>query len=199
MIQSKDSSFKFISKKHLKELFEILNIQLGIELDFDDVEVLTTEMVSIEPSLLRPDYVVKIGNIIFMIEFESSHIGLLKKKLFKLYIAAYDYKNNDENNDIIFLVISSKEKSKMGTYSINKWDTFKFPIISLKDLDKEKIINNVKTKIENNHQFSDNELIQLALTPILENNRESIINQFIETKDLLDCIQFPDEEIKISV
>ena len=30
-----------------------------------------------------------------MMEFESSHVGLKKKKLFKLYISAYDYKNND--------------------------------------------------------------------------------------------------------
>ncbi len=53
-----------------------------------------------------------------MMEFESSHVGLKKKKLFKLYIAAYDYKNNDKNDSIIFFVVSTKEKSKMAEYNI---------------------------------------------------------------------------------
>ncbi len=49
-----------------------------------------------------------------MMEFESSHVGLKKKKLFKLYIAAYDYKNNDKNDNIIFFVVSTKRKIKNG-------------------------------------------------------------------------------------
>ena len=198
MVQSKDASFKFISKKHLKVLFEIFGIQFGRDLDFSDVEVLTTEEIAIEPALLRPDYVVKLDNIIFMMEFESSYVGTQKKKLFKLYVAAYDYKNNDENNKIIFFVISTKEKSKMASYKINDWDSFNFPIISLKDLDKDKIINNVETKIENNGEFSDRELIEFSLTPIMEDNREKITEQFYKTKDLLNQIEFPTEEIKTS-
>ena len=143
MNQNKDAAFKFISQDNLKELLDMVKFDLGIEIDPEDVEVLTSETVAIEPSLMRPDYIIKIGNIIIMIEFESSRITTKKKKLFKLYIASYDYKKNDEDNQIIFLVISTKEKSKMAEYSINDWDSFKFPILSLKGLDKEEIINNI--------------------------------------------------------
>lgn len=199
MVQAKDASFKFISKKHLKLLFKILKISFDMELDFDDVEVLTSEEVIIEPSLMRPDYVVRISGVIFMIEFESSHVGTKKKKLFRLYVSAYDYKNNDENNPIIFFVISTKEKSKMAEYKLNKWDSFRFPIISLDDLDREEIINNIETKIENNVEFNDVEILELGLTPVLEKDRESIIRQFFQTKDLMGKIDYPNEEIKSSV
>ena len=117
MVQSKDASLKFISKKHLKKLFEILNVEFNMEIDLSDVEVLSTEEIVIEPSLIRPDYVFRISDVIFMLEFESSHVGTKKKKLFKLYIAAYDYKNNDENNRIVFFVVSTKENSKMASLS----------------------------------------------------------------------------------
>ena len=49
-----------------------------------------------------------------MMEFESSHVGLKKKKLFKLYIAAYDYKNNDKNDSIIFFCCFHQRKIKNG-------------------------------------------------------------------------------------
>ena len=170
-----------------------------MELDFDDVEVLTSEEVIIDPALTRPDYIVKIGNVIFMIEFESSHVGISKKKLFKLYVSSFDYHNNHENNQIVFFVISTKEKSKMASYDLNDWDSFKFPIIFLKDLDKEKIINTIETKIENKDSFTDEELLELGLTPILEDDKESIINQFHETTEIMSRVPFPNEEIKNSV
>ena len=198
MNQSKDAAFKFISRDNLKELLDIVKFDLGIEIDPEEVEVLTSETVAIEPSLMRPDYIIKIGNFIIMIEFESSRITTKKKKLFKLYIASYDYKKNDDDNKIIFLVISTKEKSKMSEYSINDWDSFKFPILSLQDLDKEEIINNIETKIKNNDTYTNRELLELAITPILEDDRQSIINQFRETKEIMARVNYPNEEIKTS-
>ena len=199
MVQSKDASFKFISQDNLKELLDIVKFDLGIEINPEEVEVLTSETVAIEPSLMRPDYIIKFGNIIIiMIEFESSHVTTKKKKLFKLYIASYDYKKNDDNDQIIFLVISTKEKSKMAEYSINDWDSFKFPILSLRNLKKDKIINNIETKIKNNDTYTNRELLELAITPILEDDRQSIINQFRETKEIMARVDYPNEEIKTS-
>ncbi|WP_458404400.1 hypothetical protein [Methanobrevibacter sp.] len=199
MVQPKDASFKFISKEHLQLLFAILDVNFGMELDFSDVEVLTSEEVAIEPSLIRPDYIVKIENVIFMLEFESSHVGTKKKKLFKLYISAYDFKNNDEDNQIVFFVVSTKEKSKMASYSINNWDTFNFPILSLADLNKEEIINNISYKIENEKEFHDKELLEFSLTPILGDSKEEIIQQFEKTGEMLTSINFPSDKIKRSV
>ena len=56
-----------------------------------------------------------------MMEFESSHMGLKKKKLFKLYISAYDYKNNDKNDNIILMIgIPSNFQSFHSRNSIRK-------------------------------------------------------------------------------
>lgn len=63
----------------------------------------------------------------------------------------------------------------------------------------KKIINNIQTKIDNNDDFTNRDLLELALTPILENNKDEIINQFFETKDLMSEINYPSEEIKTSV
>ena len=41
MVQNKDASFKFISKDHLKELFDILDFHLDFDIDPLDVEVFT--------------------------------------------------------------------------------------------------------------------------------------------------------------
>lgn len=87
----------------------------------------------------------------------------------------------------------------MVEYSINDWDIFKFPILSLKDLDLKQIIYTIETKIKNQDTFSDRELIELAITPILPTNRKDIINQFFETADLISRISFPNEDIKNSV
>lgn len=87
----------------------------------------------------------------------------------------------------------------MAKYDLNDWDSFTFPIISLKDMDKEEIINNIETKLKEGDEFEDEELLELAVTPILENGRDAIIRQFHETADLMEIIPYHDEEIKNSV
>ena len=86
----------------------------------------------------------------------------------------------------------------MAEYSINDWDSFKFPILSLNDLDKTEIINNIETKIKNNDTYTNRELLELAITPIREDDRQSIINQFRETKEIMSRVNYPNEEIKTS-
>lgn len=87
----------------------------------------------------------------------------------------------------------------MAEYRINDWDNFKFPILSLDNLDLKEIIYNTKSKIKNKEPFSDRELVELAVTPILPKGKENIINQFFETADLISEIDFANNEIKNSV
>ncbi len=61
------------------------------------------------------------------------------------------------------------------------------------------IINNIETKIENNETFTNKELLELALTPILESEKEYVIDQFYQTINILSRISFPTDEIKNSV
>ena len=75
MAQEQDRTFKLISKKHILSFIKIL----GIEIDLDDVddsqvEILTDEQISIEPSLYRPDFIARIGNFILMMECDCQFV-----------------------------------------------------------------------------------------------------------------------------
>ena len=79
-------------------------MNIGID---SEIEILTDEQIYIEPSLLRPDFIVRIGNLILMVEFQSTALRFDNKKRFKLYITFFDYKNNGDNRRIFFAVLST--------------------------------------------------------------------------------------------
>ena len=53
--------------------------------------------------------------------------------------------------------------------------------------------------MDNKDTFTNRELIELALTPILEKDKENVIDQFYETKEIMSKIHYPSDEIKTSV
>ena len=200
MAHEQDMTLKYISGDYLKKLISMLPKDINIEIDeTTEIEVLTEEQISIEPSLYRPDLIVRVGNVILMIEFESTFVGRIKKKRYKVYISNFDLKKNKENRKIIFLVISTAEYTKISKYSINELNTFQFPIISLFEINEREIISNIKEKINNQERFSDEELIALALTPIMVRGRDNIISQFEEIVLLMDEIKYNTEQIKESI
>ena len=200
MQQGQDMTFKHISKNHLQELIKLLPDDINIEIDENtEIEILTEEQISIEPSLYKPDLIVRIGNLILMIEYQSTYVATNEKKRFKVYISNFDYKNNENNLEIIFLVLSTAEYSKMAEHSINKWDTFTFPIVSLNNFNEKEIISNIEEKINHDKTITDSELIELALTPMMVRGRDNIINQFEEIIPLMSEIKYTSKIIKESV
>lgn len=69
-----------------------------------------------------------------MFEYESSFVGTPSKKRFHAYVALYDYENNDDDLDIFFCVITTKEKSKVISHKIGNIDSFKIVIFNIADL-----------------------------------------------------------------
>ena len=177
----------------------MLPTDIDINIDENsEIEVLTEEQISIEPSLYKPDLIVRIGDVILMIEFQSTIVGILDKKRFKVYISNYDLKRNIKNRKIIFLVISTAEYSKTAKHKINDWDIFVFPIISFLDIDKREIISNIKEKIKKQEDINDDEIIRLVMTSIMVKGRENIIKQFKEIATLMNEINYKTEKIKES-
>jgi len=74
-----------------------------------------------------------------MFEFENSYVGKPSKKRFHAYVALYGYELNDEDLDIIFCVITTKEKSKIAEYKIGDIDNFKIVIFNIQSLDLMKL------------------------------------------------------------
>lgn len=193
----KDTTFKVIGKDFLKKFLDIFGFE--IEIDYSQIEELTGDLVLLEGEVKKPDAVFSDGKVVLMLEYQSTKLDIDDKKRFKVYVSVWDFQKNKDNKQIIFAVVSTVDESGMVEYSINDWDIFKFPILSLKDLDLKQIIYTIETKIKNQDTFSDRELIELAITPILPTNRKDIIDQFFETADLISRIRFPNEDIKNSV
>ena len=199
MSQGQDQTLKFISNEYLKEFINMLPTGIDFKIDENtEFEILTEEQIVIEPSLYRPDFIARIGNIILMLEFQSTFVGITDKKRFKSYIANFDLKNNKENRKIIFAVISTAEYSKFTKYKINNWDLFTFPIISLYNKNVGEIISNIKEKINNQESFDEKELIEFSLTPIMHRSRENIINQFKQNVELMNQINYNNKQIRNS-
>ncbi len=81
---------------------------------------------------------------------------------------------------------------------MNDGDYFTFPIVSLIDIDEREIISNIKEKVKEQKSITDEELIELALTPIMVKGRENIIKQFEETSEVMDMVSYDNIEIKES-
>ena len=100
--------------------------------------------------------------------------------------------------DIIFCVITTKEKTKVVEYKIGDIDSFKIFIFNIRDLGMEKIISNANFKIKHNMVFTARELVELALTSIMDGTREENIKQFYKLSKMMDEIIFEDEDAKTS-
>ena len=183
----KDTTFKFIGKNFLDVIFNLVNLPKSV--NAYEIKELTEDLISLRIAQFRPD---------FMIEYESSHVGTPSKKRFHTYVALYDYENNREDLDIIFCVITTKEKTKMVEYKIGDIDSFKIFIFNIQDLGIEKIISNANFKIKNNIVFTARELVELALTSIMDGTHEGNIEQFFKLSQMMDEILFEDEDSKTS-
>ena len=136
---AKDTTFKVLGKDFLKKFLEIFGFE--IELDYSQIDEITEEHVILEGEVKKPDAIFSDGKVVLMLEYQSTKLKTNDKKRFKVYVSIWDFQRNDDNKKIIFAVISTADNSGMAEYKINDWDIFKFPILSLKDLNLEEIIN----------------------------------------------------------
>ena len=192
----KDTTFKYIGKNFF-EIFLYL-ADLSENIDATSMREVTEELISLKISQYRPDFIATDGKIILMIEYESSFVGRKSKKRFHTYVALYDYERNNDDLDIIFVVLSTKEKTKVVEYKIGDIDTFKIIIFNINDLGFEKILSNANNKIKNSELFNAEELVPLALTSLMPGTREENIKQFYELQNISEEIKFKNDEARTS-
>ncbi|MBQ2635205.1 MAG: hypothetical protein IJG09_00645 [Methanobrevibacter sp.] len=192
----KDTTFKFIGKNFLDVIFDLAKLPESVNVH--EIREVTEELISLRIAQFRPDFIGCDGKTIVMFEYESKHVGTPSKKRFHTYVVLYDYEKNDEDMDIIFCVITTKEKTKVVEYKIGDIDSFKIFIFNIRDLGMEKIISNANFKIKHNMVFTARELVELALTSIMDGTREENIKQFYKLSKMMDEIIFEDEDAKTS-
>lgn len=189
--QSKDQLFKYATKEDgfgLLKLLKESNANIK-EIDFES-ENLTynpTELVELDPKIYKTDMILELDHLIVLTEFQSTIVKTIDEKRYRLYTALVDYAKRN-NKPLILIVISTAEKTKIKQYKINKDCVFTIPIVSLKDFDGDKIINNIENKIKNNQKITRHEMLNLALAPFMS-SKKPLDKQIEKTVKTLDEVR----------
>lgn len=189
--QSEDQLFKYATKEDgigLLKLLKESNANIK-EIDFES-ENLTynpTELVELDPKIYKTDMILELDHLIVLTEFQSTIVKTPDEKRYRLYTALVDYAKKN-NKPIMLIVISTAEKTKIKQYKINKDCVFTIPIVSLKDFDGDKIINNIENKIKNNQKITRHEMLNLALAPFMS-SKKPLNKQIEKTVKTLDEVR----------
>lgn len=118
--------------------------------------------------MYKPDMVFELEDRIIILEFQSTYVDISDKKRFILYSALFDHLKNKSQKDIEVHVLSTVEAEKTKFYKINPNSSFPIYIHSLKIYDADEFLNMINTKISNNQQLSEKELLLISLICFME-------------------------------
>lgn len=189
--QSEDQLFKYATKEDgigLLKLLKESNANIK-EIDFksENLTYNPTELIELDPKIYKTDMILELDHLIVLTEFQSTIVKTPDEKRYRLYTALVDYAKRN-NKPIILIVISTAEKTKINEYKINKDCVFTIPIVSLKDFDGDKIINNIENKIKNNQKITRHEMLNLALAPFMS-SKKPLDKQIEKTVKTLDEVR----------
>lgn len=189
--QSEDQLFKYATKEDgfgLLKLLKESNANIK-EIDFksENLTYNPTELIESDPKIYKTDMILELDHLIVLTEFQSTIVKTPDEKRYRLYTALVDYAKRN-NKPIILIVISTAEKTKINEYKINKDCVFTIPIVSLKDFDGDKIINNIENKIKNNQKITRHEMLNLALAPFMS-SKKPLNKQIEKTVKTLDEVR----------
>lgn len=189
--QSEDQLFKYATKEDgfgLLKLLKESNANIK-EIDFksENLTYNPTELIELDPKIYKTDMILELDHLIVLTEFQSTIVKTIDEKRYRLYTALVDYAKRN-NKPIMLIVISTAEKTKIKQYKINKDCVFTIPIVSLKDFDGDKIINNIENKIKNNQKITRHEMLNLALAPFMS-SKKPLDKQIEKTVKTLDEVR----------
>lgn len=189
--QSEDQLFKYATKEDgfgLLKLLKESNANIK-EIDFksENLTYNPTELIELDPKIYKTDMILELDHLIVLTEFQSTIVKTIDEKRYRLYTALVDYAKRN-NKPLILIVISTAEKTKIKQYKINKDCVFTIPIVSLKDFDGDKIINNIENKIKNNQKITRHEMLNLALAPFMS-SKKPLNKQIEKTVKTLDEVR----------
>ena len=189
--QSEDQLFKYATKEDgfgLLKLLKESNANIK-EIDFksENLTYNLTELIELDPKIYKTDMILELDHLIVLTEFQSTIVKTIDEKRYRLYTALVDYAKRN-NKPLILIVISTAEKTKIKQYKINKDCVFTIPIVSLKDFDGDKIINNIENKIKNNQKITRHEMLNLALAPFMS-SKKPLDKQIEKTVKTLDEVR----------
>ena len=189
--QSEDQLFKYATKEDgfgLLKLLKESNANIK-EIDFksENLTYNPTELIELDPKIYKTDMILELDHLIVLTEFQSTIVKTIEEKRNRINTALEEYAKRN-NKPLILIVISTAEKTKIKQYKINKDCVFTIPIVSLKDFDGDKIINNIENKIKNNQKITRHEMLNLALAPFMS-SKKPLDKQIEKTVKTLDEVR----------
>lgn len=157
--KTEDIVFKDVTEEEVGVFLKRINIESKKK------KLNPTEIRFIDTTVLIADIIIELDELILIIEFQSTNVDIYDKNRFLAYYSVVNFKKKTKK-PVKLLVISTAEKTKKIVHIINETIKFTFEVYSMMDEDGDNIINNIETKIRNNKEISDDELIDLSLVPV---------------------------------
>ncbi len=172
--KQEDLLFKDVGEEEVDVLLKRINLKSKKK------KLNPTEIRYIDPTMLIADIIIELDDMILIIEFQNTLVDTDDKNRFLAYFSMVNYKKKTKK-EVKLAVISTAEESKKILHIIEGSVEFQFEIYSLMEEDGDNIINNIETKLKNNEEFSDDELIDLSLVPLMDsvNTQEQQIEKSI--------------------
>ncbi len=165
-----DAIFKNNGEIYRQDLIEIVNIKGEL------IKLHQTESSIIDPKMYKPDLIMELKDKIIIFEFQSTRVDTRDKRRFRFYTALFDHVKIKSKKPIEVHVLSTIEKEQVKWYNVSSQARFPIYIHSLKNINGDKLINSMNTKIGNNQKLTTKDLLMISLLCFMESEKSLDIN-----------------------
>lgn len=164
-----DAIFKNNGEIYGQDLIEIVNIKGEL------IKLHQTESSIIDPKMYKPDLIMELKGKIIIFEFQSIRVDTRDKRRFRFYTALFDHVKIKSKKPIEVHVLSTIEK-QVKWYNVSSQARFLIYIHPLKNINGDKLINSMNTKIGNNQKLTTKDLLMISLLCFMESEKSLDIN-----------------------
>lgn len=183
----KDKMMKQITSKRVNALFKRLDIPFVIK-NVYPIEVVYGDV------LRRLDFVGEtINGELINLEFQSNKVNQLDIESFGVYALLLRIIYEKQVHSVILLTPNITTENVIE-YHINNKNSYEMFTASLKDFDGEEIRDKLKIKIKNNQKFTEQDVMDFVLTPLMKIDN-SIVDFIRENVNLVKKIKASQEDI----
>ncbi len=169
-------------------LMKIINECLNEEVNFENYEEIDVDEIEFDYPVESPDIVFKGKDDIRIYEFLSMKEDY-KKALSKLLLCIASL-HEKFGLMIIVNVIVPPEFDEELEVQFSTFNSFKPPILTLENIDGDKLLSSMNDKVENNEELTLNDGIKLSIIPLMKSRNtlnQQVVN-VIKTVDKMDNV-----------
>ena len=185
--QLKDKMMKQITSKRVNTLFKRLNIPFVIEKVYP-IEVVYGDV------LRRLDFVGEtVDGELINLEFQTNRVKTEDIERFGVYALLLRIIYEKQVHSVILLTPNITTENTIK-YCINDKTSYEMFTTSLKDFNGEDIRSNLKKKIKNNEEFTEQDVMDFVLTPLMK-IETNIVDFIRENVHLVKKVKASEEDL----